>query len=53
MTQRLADMGLVPGAKVEVVTAAPFFGPVEISIRGSKLALGRGVAGKIMLKLIK
>lgn len=51
--QRLADLGLVPKTKIRVVTVASFFGPVEISVRGSRLVLGRGVAGKILVKLTK
>ncbi len=50
---RLADMGIVPGTILKVITAAPFLGPIEVEVRGSKLALGRGVAAKIIVKKIK
>ena len=33
-------MGLTPGTKVSVTRVAPLKGPVEIAVRGSKLALG-------------
>ena len=33
-------MGLTPGTKIKVSRIAPLKGPVEIAVRGSKLALG-------------
>jgi len=48
--KRLADLGLTPGTKIKVLRKAPFFGPIEIEVRGSKLALGRGIASKILVK---
>ncbi|MDX1814081.1 MAG: FeoA family protein [Candidatus Bathyarchaeia archaeon] len=48
--KRLMDMGLTPGTKVTVVKSAPFHGPIEISVRGSRLALGRGLAGRIFVE---
>jgi DtxR family transcriptional regulator, Mn-dependent transcriptional regulator len=47
--QRLLDMGLTPGTKVTLLKAAPFEGPIEISVRGSKLAIGRGIASKVFV----
>ncbi|MGD2200099.1 MAG: metal-dependent transcriptional regulator [Candidatus Bathyarchaeota archaeon] len=49
--QRLLDMGLTRGAKVQVLNAAPFQGPIEVSIRGSSLALGRGLASKVFVEV--
>jgi len=51
--QRLMDLGLTPGTKVTVVKSAPFHGPVEILVRGSRLALGRGMADKILVEIEK
>ncbi len=50
--QRLLDMGLTPSTKVTLVKAAPFEGPIEVSVRGSKLALGRGIASKVFVEPI-
>ncbi|PVX26573.1 MAG: hypothetical protein CW691_01000 [Candidatus Bathyarchaeum sp.] len=47
--KRLTDLGLTPGTKVTVVKSAPFNGPLEINVRGSKLAIGRGMASRIMV----
>ena len=51
--KRLMDLGLTPGTKVTVVKSAPFHGPVEILVRGSRLALGRGMAEKIFVEIEK
>ncbi|NLF87498.1 metal-dependent transcriptional regulator [Candidatus Bathyarchaeota archaeon] len=48
--QRLLDMGLTPGTKIVLLKAAPFEGPIEISVRGSKLAIGRGIASKVFVE---
>jgi Fe2+ transport system protein FeoA len=49
--RRLADMGLTPGEKVWVVQSG-HRGPLIIAVRDSRLALGRGMAHKIMVELI-
>jgi DtxR family Mn-dependent transcriptional regulator len=51
--QRLSDMGLTPGTEVTVVKSAPFHGPLEILVRGSRLALGRGVTEMIFVEAEK
>jgi DtxR family Mn-dependent transcriptional regulator len=49
--QRIMDMGLCLGTPVEVVKSALFHGPVEVSVRGTTLALGRGLADRIYVKV--
>ena len=50
LQRRLADMGLTPGLKVRVVgSQRP--GCVVLDVRGSRLALGRGISHKIMVKI--
>jgi len=48
LQRRLADMGLTPGVQVRVINSQRP-GPVVLDIRGSRLALGYGVAHKIMV----
>ena len=48
--KRLMDMGLTPGTSVTVVKSAPFHGPLEVLVRGSRLALGRGMAERIIVE---
>jgi ferrous iron transport protein A len=46
---RVASLGLVPGAEVEVIRN-PQHGPIIIRIKGSYLALGRGEAAKVLVE---
>jgi ferrous iron transport protein A len=50
-TRRLQEMGLLPGKIIEVVRNTNT-GPVEINVMGSKLAIGRGIASKILVEEI-
>jgi Fe2+ transport system protein FeoA len=47
--QRLANLGIVPGVKIVKERSAVFRGPVEISVKGSKIVLGRGLAAKVIV----
>ncbi len=47
---KLLDMGLTPGTKIRVSRIAPLKGPVEISVRGSKLALGEEIARNVFVE---
>ena len=47
--KRLTDLGLTPGTEVQVVKSAPFKGPLEIHVRGSRLAIGRGMGSRILM----
>jgi Fe2+ transport system protein FeoA len=49
--KRLEDMGLTPGTEVTVVNSAPLNGPLEIRVRGSRLAIGRGMAERIFVEV--
>jgi ferrous iron transport protein A len=49
LQRRLADMGLTPGVQIRVINSQ-MSGPVIIDLRGSRIALGRGVAQKILVK---
>jgi len=48
LRRRLSDMGLAPGASV-IVMQGSFRGPVVVSVKGSRIMLGRGMAQKIMV----
>ena len=50
LTQRLTDMGLVPGTALKVINSQ-MPGPVIIDLRGSRLALGHGIAQKIIVEV--
>lgn len=49
IARRLMEMGVVPGAPVRVIKAAPFGDPLEVRVRGYHLALRRAEAETIMV----
>jgi len=51
--RRLLDMGITPNATIRIMKVAPLGGPVEISVRGSNLALGRSIASNLFVELIE
>ena len=50
VTRRLTDIGLVPGTEFKMVRKGRL-SAIEISVRGSDLALGYGVASKILVEV--
>ena len=44
--QKLTAMGFVPGSRVKVIRAQ-YRGPMIVTVRGSQVAIGRGIASKI------
>ena len=50
LSSRLCAMGLTPGVEMTVIQDAG--GPLLLSVRDSRLALGRGMAQRIDVELI-
>lgn len=48
--RRIRDMGLVPGAEVEVVGRAPLYDPVALRLRGFTLSLRNSEADFITVE---
>jgi Fe2+ transport system protein FeoA len=46
---RLRELGLVPGTKVRLVRRAPFGDPIEVAVRGSRIAMRRSEARHIQI----
>ena len=51
--QRLLDMGLTPGTPIEIERVAPLNGPIEVCVRGSKLAIGQDIAANVFLDTVQ
>ncbi|MDQ1560497.1 MAG: ferrous iron transport protein [Pyrinomonadaceae bacterium] len=49
VARRLMEMGVVPGAPVCVIKAAPLGDPIEVRVRGYHLALRRAEARAILV----
>lgn len=50
MAHRLAELGLTPGVCLRIVQDAG--GPLLISVRDSRIALGRGIASKLQVQFV-
>jgi len=48
LTKRLVDMGLLPGVNIRVISSQRP-GPVVVEVKGTRLALGYGMAQKILV----
>ncbi len=50
--QKLHSMGLYKNQKIRIIGNGPFYGPVLIEDikSGSRLALGRGLASKVLIE---
>lgn len=51
LQRRLADMGLTSGVTIRVLNSQ-MPGPIIMDLRGSRLALGYGMAQKILVKKV-
>ena len=48
VAHRLAELGLTPGVQLEVLQNKG--GPILLAVRGTRLAIGRGMAKKVMVR---
>lgn len=48
----LRQYGFYPGEQIRVIRIAPFGGPVLVEINQREVALGRTVAGKVLVELV-
>lgn len=47
--RRLMELGLVPGARVEITNVAPLGDPIEIEVRHGRLSIRRIEAASILV----
>lgn len=52
MLRYMGDLGLVPGAELEVSEVAPFNGPVTFILNGERKVIGHNVASAILVEVI-
>jgi DtxR family transcriptional regulator, Mn-dependent transcriptional regulator len=45
----VAGLGLVPGAKLRLIAAEPFGGPLTVEVEGAEHAVGREVAAEVLV----
>jgi ferrous iron transport protein A len=51
VTRRLDVLGIKPGARLKVTSRSPLRGPVTVRIGNAQIALGFGMASKIVLEV--
>lgn len=51
--RKLRVMGIREGQIIKIVTRQPFKGPITIAVCGSQMTLGRGMASKVSVEVIK
>lgn len=50
LTHRLTELGLTPGVELMIVHDSG--GPLLLSVRGSRVAIGRGMAGRMRVTAV-
>ncbi len=50
LKRRMADMGLGPGAHIEVVSDSASSGPVIVKVLDTRIAIGRGMSRHIVVR---
>ena len=50
ISSRLLEMGLTPGALVQLLGTAPLGDPIELSIRGYRLSIRRSEAARVEIE---
>ncbi len=50
--RRLMNLGLIPGEVIKVLRSAAFHGPILVELNGREIALGRGIASRILVEEI-
>ena len=49
-TRRLHEMGFIPGETIEIIRSIGC-GPVIVNVKGSRVAIGYGLAMKVMISI--
>ena len=50
LTQRLMEIGIIPGSEIQVIRRAPFGFPIEVDVCGARFSLGRESADAIAVR---
>ena len=49
---KLRQLGLCPGRDVKVLRHAPLGGPIMVEVEGRSVALGKGIAARVMVEAV-
>jgi ferrous iron transport protein A len=51
LKKRFESLNLREGKYIRKISSAPFHGPIVVEVGGCKIAIGRGMASKIMVEV--
>ena len=51
-TRKLAELGILVGARLQVKRSAPLGGPIMVEVQGTMVALGRRVAHRVLVRVL-
>lgn len=51
LQRRLATLNIRPGKKIRMLTAQPFRGPIVVEVDRTHVAVGRGMARKVLVEV--
>ena len=52
MQRHLSSLGIRPGKVLRKITSQPMGGPIMVEVEGARVAIGRGMAVRIIIKEI-
>jgi ferrous iron transport protein A len=52
LRQKLCELGILPGQVVTMSNSSLWRGPVMVHVDSNEVALGRGVAAKVMVEVV-
>lgn len=50
LQRKIISLGIRIGREIKVISSQPFRGPIVVEVDGMRIALGRGIANKIIVK---
>lgn len=51
--RRLATLGIRINKKIQMITAQPFRGPIVVEVDGARVAIGMGMAWKVLVEVAR
>ena len=53
MHRHLSSLGIRPGKVLRKITTQPMGGPIMVEVAGARIAIGRGMAARIVIRKIE
>lgn len=53
MQRHLSSLGIRPGKILRKITSQPLGGPIMVEVEGARVAIGRGMAARIIIRKVE